>query len=142
MKSARPRKQRVLILCTGNSCRSQLAEALWRHEAGDRWECFSAGTDPKGINPRTIQVLKELSISPNEHRSKHVREFAGQHFDLVITVCGHAQEECPVFSGAARQEHWPFDDPAAAKGSDEEVMAVFRGVRDQIRERIREFVQR
>jgi len=133
-------KRRVLILCTGNSCRSQLAEALWRHEAGDRWDCFSAGADPKGINPRTERVLKELSISLDGHRSKHVREFTGQHFDLVITVCGHAQEACPVFPGAARKEHWPFDDPASAKGTDEEVMGVFRRVRDQIRERIREFV--
>ena len=140
MKSDVPRKQRVLILCTGNSCRSQLAEAIWRHDAGDRWDCFSAGVDPKGINPRTGRVLKELSISLDGHRSKNVSEFAGQHFDLVITVCGHAREVCPVFPGAARQEHWPFDDPAAAKGSDEEVMAVFRRVRDQIWERIREFV--
>jgi arsenate reductase len=134
------RKQRVLILCTGNSCRSQLAEALWRYEAGARWDCFSAGTDPKGIHPRTGSVLKELSISLDGQRSKHLREFAGQSFDLVITVCDHAQAVCPVFPGAARQEHWPFDDPATAKGSDEEVMAVFRRVRDKIRERIREYV--
>jgi arsenate reductase len=141
MKSAEPSsKKRVLILCTGNSCRSQLAEALWRHEAGDRWEVFSAGVDPKGINPRTGRVLQELSISLDGHRSKHVREFAGQRFDLVITVCGHAQEVCPAFPGAARREHWPFDDPAAAKGSEEEVLPVFRRVRDQIHERIREYV--
>jgi arsenate reductase len=139
-ESSPARKQRVLILCTGNSCRSQLAEALWRHEAGDRWEVFSAGTDPKGINPLTGRVLKELSISLDGHRSKHVREFAGQPFDLVITVCGHAQEVCPVFPSAAQQEHWPFDDPAEAKGSEEAVLAVFRRVRDQIRKRIREYV--
>ena len=139
MKSAEPR-QRVLILCSGNSCRSQLAEALWRREAGDRWEVFSAGTEPKGINPLTGRVLKELSISLDGHRSKHLREFAGQHFDLVITACGHAQKVCPVFPGATRQEHWPFDDPATAKGSEEEVFAVFRRVRDQIRERIRAYL--
>ena len=135
-------KKRVLILCTGNSCRSQLAEALWRHEAGDRWDVFSAGTNPKGINPLTGRVLQELSISLEGHRSKHLNEFAGQHFDLVITVCDHAHEVCPVFPGAARQEHWPFDDPPAAKGSEEEVLAVFRRVRDQIQKRIREYVNR
>jgi len=142
MNSADPSaKKRVLILCTGNSCRSQLAEALWRHEAGDRWEVFSAGVDPKGINPRTGQVLKELSISLDGHRSKHVREFEGQRFDLVITVCGHARDVCPAFPGAERQEHWPFDDPAAAKGSEEEVLPVFRRVRDQIHDRIRQYVK-
>jgi len=135
-------KKRVLILCTGNSCRSQLAEALWRHEAGDRWDVFSAGVDPKGINPRTGRVLKELSISLDGHRSKHVREFEGQRFDLVITVCGHAQEVCPAFPGAARQEHWPFDDPAAAKGTEAEVLPVFRRVRDQIHERILAYLNR
>ena len=95
--SSPPGKKRVLILCTANSCRSQLAEALWRHEAGDRWDVFSAGVDPKGINPLTRRVLQELSISLEGHRSKHVREFAGQRFDLVITVCDHAREVCPVF---------------------------------------------
>ena len=135
-------KQRVLIICTGNSCRSQMAEAIWRHEAGDRYEVFSAGTNPKGINPLTERILKELSISLDGHRSKPVSEFAGQPFDLVITVCDHARETCPVFPGARRQEHWPFDDPAAATGSEEEILAIFRRVRDQIRERIREYVNR
>ena len=135
-----PSRERVLILCTGNSCRSQLAEAIWRHEAGDRYEVFSAGTQPKGINPRTGVVLRELSISLDGHRSKDVREFFGQPFDLVITVCDHARETCPVFPGAKRQEYWPFDDPAAATGSEEEILTVFRRVRDQIRARIREYV--
>jgi arsenate reductase len=132
-------KQRVLILCTGNSCRSQMAEAIWRHEAGDRYEVYSAGTEPKGINPRTGVVLKELSISLDGHRSKDVREFFGQPFDLVITVCDHARETCPVFPGAKRQEHWPFDDPAAATGSEDEILSVFRRVRDQFRARIRQY---
>jgi arsenate reductase len=130
--------KRILILCTGNSCRSQLAEALWRHEAGDRYDAQSAGVDPKGVNPLTLRVLKELSICTDGLRSKHVEEFAGQRFDLVITVCGHAQEVCPAFPGAARQEHWPFEDPASAKGSEEEVLPVFRRVRDAIHQRIRE----
>jgi arsenate reductase len=133
-------KKRVLILCTGNSCRSQLAEALWRHEAGDRYDAFSAGVDPKGVNPRTLRVLNELSISTDGLRSKHLKEFEGQRFDLVITVCGHAQEVCPAFPGAVRQEHWPFDDPANAKGSEEEVLPVFRRVRDAIHQRIREYL--
>ena len=135
-----PPKQRVLILCTGNSCRSQLAEAIWRHEAGERYEVFSAGTQPKGISLRTGVVLTELSSSLDGHRSKDVREFVGQPFDLVITVCDHARESCAVFSGAKRQEHWPFDDPAAATGSEDEILAVFRRVRDQIRARIQEYV--
>jgi arsenate reductase len=139
MSFSRP-KQRVLILCTGNSCRSQMAEGIWRHEAPDRYEVFSAGTHPKGINLRTGVVLKELSISLDGHRSKDVCEFFGQPFDLVITVCDRARETCPVFPGAKRHEHWPFDDPAAATGSEEEILTVFRRVRDQIRARIREYV--
>jgi arsenate reductase len=133
-------KKRVLILCTGNSCRSQLAEALWRHEAGDRYEAFSAGVDPKGVNPLTLRVLKELSISTDGLRSKHLKEFAGQRFDFVITVCGHARDVCPAFPGAARQEHWPIDDPATAEGSEEEVLPVFRRARDAIRQRICEYL--
>ncbi len=136
-----PRKQRVLVLCTGNSCRSQLAEALWRHEAGDRWEAYSAGVDPKGINPWTGRVLKELNISLEGHRSKHLNEFKGQHFDLVVTVCDHARDMCPHFPGAERQVHWPFEDPALATGTDAEKLVVFRRVRDQIHERIREYLR-
>jgi arsenate reductase len=136
--SSLPGKKRVLILCTGNSCRSQIAEALWRHEAGDRYEVFSAGTEPRAIHPLTARVLQEFGISLAGQRSKHVDEFAGQRFDLVVTVCGHAAATCPVFSGAARTQHWPFDDPAAAAGSDAELLTVFRWVRDQIHRRIRE----
>ena len=132
------RKQRVLILCTGNSCRSQLAEALWRHEAGDRFEVASAGTAPTGIHPLAVRVLEEVGASAAGQYSKHVSELSGQHFDLAVTVCGHARDRCPVWPGHSRREHWPFDDPAAATGSEEEVLAVFRRVRDQIRRRIRE----
>lgn len=134
-------KQRVLILCTGNSCRSQMAEALWRHEAGDRWEAQSAGVDPKSVHPLARRVLDEAGISTEGLRSKHLREFAGQAFDLVVTVCDNAREVCPVIPGAVRREHWPFDDPPAATGTEEEVLAVFRRVRDQIQARIREYLR-
>jgi arsenate reductase len=130
-------KQRVLILCTGNSCRSQLAEALWRHEAGGRYEVASAGTAPQGIHPLAVHVLQEIGISTAGQRSKHVGELAGQQFDLIVTVFDHARDTCPVWPGHGRREHWPFDDPAAAVGTEEEVLAVFRRVRDQIRQRIR-----
>ena len=125
-------KKRVLILCTGNSARSQIAEGLWRHEAGVRYDVFSAGTKPSRVRPEAIAVMKEIGIDISSHRSKPVDEFAGQEFDYVITVCDHANEICPVFSGKTERLHWPFEDP-----TDE---ASFRKVRDQIRTRIREFV--
>src|SRR5580698_9492786 len=123
-------KKRILILCTGNSARSQMAEGLWRHEAGDRWEVSSAGTKPSKVRPEAIAVMREIGIA--SHRSKSVDEFAGQEFDYVITVCDHANEICPVFPGKTQRLHWPFEDPI-----DE---ASFRKVRDQIRARILKFV--
>jgi arsenate reductase len=132
--------QRVLILCTGNSCRSQLAEALWRTAAGDRYEVASAGTAPKGVHPLTLRVLEEKGVPTAGLRSKHVSEFTGQPFDLVVTVCDHARETCLVWPGHRRLEHWPFEDPAAATGAEDEVLAVFRRVRDQIARQIREFI--
>jgi arsenate reductase len=134
-------KERVLILCTGNSCRSQLAEALWRDEAGGRYEVASAGTAPKPIHPLTARVLQELSISLEGHRSKHVNEFIGLRFDLVVTVCDQARETCPTFPGAAKTLHWPFDDPAAAVGKQDDVLAVFRRVRDEIRRTVRDYIR-
>lgn len=135
---ATPTKQRVLILCTGNSCRSQLAEALWRHEAENRYEVQSAGTAPKGVNPLTLKVLEEIGVSTAGLHSKHVDEIDTRNIDLLVTVCDHAKETCPILPGNFQRAHWPFDDPAAAKGSEEEVLPVFRRARDQIRERIRE----
>ncbi len=125
-------RQRVLILCTGNSARSQMAEGLWRHEAGDRFEVFSAGTKPSRVRAEAIAVMKELGIDISSHRSKSVDEFRDQEFDYVITVCDHANEICPVFPGKTQRLHWPFEDP-----TDEE---SFRKVRDQIHARIRAFV--
>jgi arsenate reductase len=131
--------RRVLILCTGNSARSQMAEALLRHDAGDRFDVFSAGTRPSRVRPEAITVMRELGIDISSHRSKHVDEFAGQSFDYVLTVCDHARESCPVFPGRAVHVHRSFDDPAVVEGSEEERLRVFRRVRDQLREYLRTF---
>jgi len=134
-------KTRVLFVCTGNSCRSQMAEGLLRHLAGDRFEVASGGTRPAGLNPEAVEAMKELGIDISHHRSKNVDEFVGQPLDWVITVCDLAKESCPVFPGAVSRLHWSFEDPAAATGSPEERWAVFRRVRDDIAERIREFIE-
>jgi arsenate reductase len=129
-------KLRVLILCTGNSCRSQLAEAIINHDLNDGWQAFSAGTNPAGyVHPLAIKALSEIGI---EHHSisKSVEQFHGEPFDLVITVCDDAAENCPVWLGKGKRVHIGFPDPAKAEGSEEEVMAVFRAVRDDIREQI------
>lgn len=133
-------KSRVLILCTGNSARSQMAEGLLRHEAGDRFEVHSAGTKPSVVRPEAIAVMKEVGIDISGHRSKSVDEFAGQDLDYVITVCDNARESCPVFPAKTRRMHWPFQDPAAVEGSDDERKAAFRRVRDQIHGRIKAFL--
>jgi arsenate reductase len=127
--------ERILILCTGNSARSQMAEGLLRHDAGDRFEVSSAGVNPSSVRPEAIDVMAELGIDISHHRSKSVEEFVGQSFDYVITVCDNANEQCPVFPGNTKRIHWSFEDPAAASGDLEERLAVFRRVRDQIRQR-------
>lgn len=132
-------KKRVLILCTGNSARSQMAEGLLRHDAGDRFEVFSAGVDPSRVRPEALAVMKELGIDLSAHRSKHVNEFDGQHFDYVLTVCDHAREVCPVFPAKTVSIHHSFQDPAALEGTEEVRVASFRKVRDQIREYLRRF---
>jgi arsenate reductase len=133
-------KKRVLILCTGNSARSQMAEGLFRNEGGDRYEVFSAGTRPSTVRPEAIAVLAEIGIDISDHRSKSVDEFVGQPLDLVITVCDNAKESCPVLPGRTLRLHWPFEDPAHVKGTEEERKAAFRIVRDQIRQRILAFL--
>jgi arsenate reductase (thioredoxin) len=132
-------KNRVLFLCTGNSARSQMAEALLRLIAGNYFEAASAGTHPVGMNPMTIEVMKELGIDMTHHRSKHVQEFAGQAFDYVVTVCDRAKETCPIFPTASHVLHWSFDDPAAAPEAQRR--QVFRQIRDEISGRIRHFIQ-
>lgn len=126
-------KKRVLILCTGNSARSQMAEGLLRHDAGDRFVVESAGTRPRFVRPEAIAVMREIGMDISEHRSKNVNEFEGQQFDYVITVCDNARESCPVFFGKAKKMHQDFEDPAALLGSDEERLALFRRVRDELR---------
>jgi len=133
------KKQRVLILCTGNAARSPMAEGLLRHDAGDRFEVFSAGVAPSKVQPEAIAVLRELGIDLSGHRPKHVNEFAGQRFDYVLTVCDHAREVCPVFADATRVIHHNFVDPGFCRGSREERLAEFRKVRDEIREFLRTF---
>jgi arsenate reductase len=138
-------RKRLLFLCTGNSARSQMAEALLRHEAGDRFEVFSAGTHPSLVRPEAIAVMNEIGIDISEHRSKSIDEFKrdeskGQELDTVITVCDHANESCPVFPGKTHRLHWPFDDPAAVKGTEEQRLDAFRKVRDRIHGRIMVFL--
>jgi arsenate reductase len=130
----------VLILCTGNSARSQMAEGLLRHDGGTLFEVFSAGTRPGHVRPEAIAVMNEIGIDISGHRSKSVEEFKNQPLDYVITVCDNAREVCPVFPGSITQLHWPFDDPAMAVGTEEERKSAFRKVRDQIRRRIGEFL--
>lgn len=132
-------KQRVLILCTGNSARSQMAEGLLRHDFGDRFEVFSAGTKPSFVRPEAIAVMSELGIDLSGHRSKHVSEFVNHSFDYVITVCDNAKESCPVFPGTVQKIHWSFEDPAAIEGSEAARQAAFRSARNLIRARLEEF---
>jgi arsenate reductase len=134
-------KKRVLILCTGNSARSQMAEGLLRHDDGDRFDVESAGTKPGIVRPEAIAAMKELGIDISGHRSKHVDEFEGQQFDYVITVCEKARESCPVFFGNSQKLHHDFEDPAASAGPDEERLALFRRVRDELRTYLRGFVK-
>jgi arsenate reductase len=132
-----PKKRRVLFLCTGNACRSQMAEGWARHLLGDTVEPHSAGTEPHGVDPRAVRVMGEAGVDISSHRSKHVRELEGTEFDLVVTLCASAAGACPVFPGGTRVLHHGFDDPARAAGSDEEQLAEFRRVRDEIRDFVR-----
>lgn len=133
-------RKRVLILCTGNSARSQMAEGLLRHDAGAAFEVFSAGVAPTRVRDEAVEAMREIGIDISSHRSKSVDEFVGQPFDYVITVCDNARGQCPVFPAATRRVHCRFDDPAAADGDDAARLAVFRRVREEIRARLREFI--
>jgi len=129
-------KKRVLILCTGNSARSQMAEGLLRHDAGDRFEVASAGVAPSQVRPEAIEVMREIGIDISDHRSKSVDEFLEQKFDYVITVCDNANQQCPMFPGKAERIHWSIEDPAAVLGDEETRLRMFRQVRDEIRNRL------
>lgn len=129
-----PIKPTVLILCTGNSCRSHLAEGVLRAVAGDIVNVASAGSKPAGyVHPFAIQVMKEIGIDLSQHTSKHMNEFLSTNVETVITVCGQADQACPLFPGQVNRHHWPFEDPAHATGTEEEKLAVFRRVRNEIR---------
>ena len=132
-------KLRVLILCTGNSARSQMAEGLLRHDAGGRFAVESAGTRPTRVRPEAIAVMRELGIDISGHRSKPVDEFAGQPFDYILTVCDNARGTCPIYPGHANRLHHSFDDPAAVGGTVDQRLAAFRRVRDEIRNYLRGF---
>ena len=128
------KKPLVLILCTGNSCRSHLAEGILRAAAGDLLEVASAGSKPAGyVHPKAIAVMQEIGIDISGHTSKHMDEFLSRRVTNVITVCGNADQACPMFPGQVNRHHWGFDDPAHATGTEEEILAVFRRVRDEIR---------
>jgi arsenate reductase len=132
-------KQRVLVLCTGNSARSQMAEGILRHMAGDRYEVFSAGTSPAGLSPRAVEVMSEIGIDISGQRSKSVDEFVNQRFDDVITVCDNAKESCPIFPGGGQRLHQSFEDPAAAPADRQ--LASFEKVRDQMALWLEQFVR-
>ncbi len=132
-------KKRVLFLCTANSCRSQMAEGIANHFFGDRIAAFSAGTEASFVNPRAIEVMKEIGIDVSAHRSKNLSEFDGQSFDDVITLCGSASETCPLYIGGTKKTHIGFDDPAKATGSHEDILREFRRVRDEIKDKLTQY---
>jgi len=132
-------KPAILVVCTGNSARSQMAEGLLRRLLGDRFDVYSAGTKPTSVRPEAIEVMAEIGIDISHHRSKSVEEFLGREFRYVITVCDQARQSCPVFPGAGERLHWGLEDPAQALGDLEQRKAVFRRVRDLIGERVKQF---
>ncbi len=132
-------KKRVLFVCTGNRARSQMAEGLLRHLAGDRFHAYSAGTDPKGLSALAVDVMREIGVDIHGHRSKSVEEFAGQRFDYVVTVCDNARERCPVFPEGT-QIHWSVEDPVAGEVRGEPAPDAFRAARDELRTRIQDFL--
>jgi len=129
-------KKRVLFLCTANSCRSQMAEGIVNHFLGDRLEAFSAGTRASFVNPTAIEAMKEIGVDMSNHRSKNLSEFDGKSFDHVITLCGDANETCPLYIGGTKKTHIGFDDPAKATGSPEEILREFRRVRNEIKDKL------
>ena len=133
-------KKKILILCTGNSCRSQIAEGYMKFIAGNKAEVYSAGVETHGVNPKAILIMKEDGIDISNHTSNHIDEYANIDFDFVITVCDNAKERCPFFPTKAIKFHYNFPDPAKATGTDSEIMAQFRAVREQIKEYCRNFV--
>jgi arsenate reductase len=132
-------KKTVLFLCTGNSARSQMAEGLMRHLRGDEFEVYSAGVEPKSVHPKAVQAMQEIGIDISGQKSKHIDELPDREFDHIITLCDHAAQNCPVFLGKGVRHHQGFSDPAAAVGSDHEVLEAFRKVRDELKQFILRF---
>ena len=132
--------KKVLVLCTGNSCRSQIAEGYLKHFAGDKAEVYSAGIETHGVNPRAIQIMQEDGIDMSKHTSNNVMEYKDVEFDFVITVCDNAKERCPYFPSTAKKFHHNFPDPAKASGTDEQIMQKFREVRGMIKQYSKDFV--
>jgi arsenate reductase len=132
---------RVLILCTGNSARSQMAEGLLRHASAQKFEVASAGIDPSFVRPEAIEAMREIGIDISSHRSKSIDEFREQPFDYVITVCDNANQQCPMFPGVSRRIHWGIKDPAAIEGNNQKRLDAFRQARDELRERLSEFMK-
>ncbi len=138
---ASPKRPRVLFLCTGNSCRSQMAEGWLRHLTARRVEALSAGVDPVGLNPRAVRVMAEAGVDISSQTSDAIQDYLADPPDLVVAVCSHAAESCPTFPGATRVVRWPFDDPAHLPGEDEEVLPEFRRVRDEIRAKLENWLE-
>lgn len=131
--------KKVLFLCTGNSCRSQMAEGIANHDFAGRLTAVSAGTEPQGLNPRAVQVMAEIGIDISGHSSDPIGKYQGEHFDYVLTLCGDAKERCPLFFGGVKRQHLGFPDPAKAQGTPEEILNEFRRVRDAIRNSLRDY---
>lgn len=135
-------KKNVVVLCTGNSCRSQMTEAFINKYANGRYKAYSAGIDPQPINPYTIKVLEEVGFDWSSHKSKHIRDLMKKiNIDILITVCSSAKESCPTILGVQEELHWPFEDPAAFEGSEEETLDFFRKIRDQIEEKVKSWLK-
>lgn len=132
--------KRILVLCTGNSCRSQIAEGYLKHFGKDRTEVFSAGVETHGVNPRAIAIMKEDGVDISSHTSNNIEEYRDMHFDYVITVCDNAKERCPFFPSSAEKFHYNFPDPAKATGTEDDIMHEFRSVRDMIKEYSQRFI--
>lgn len=137
-----PDKKRVLFLCTGNSCRSQIADGIINYDFGEQIRAFSAGTEPHGLNPKAIAVMAEIGIDISGNSSDHISKYDRLSFDYVITLCGDADEKCPITFGGVKRTHIGFDDPPKATGTEEEIMAVYRRVRDEIRRDLGDFFRK
>ena len=134
-------RTRVLILCTGNSARSQMAEGLLRHDGGEAFVVESAGLEPSFVRAEAIEAMREISIDISDHRSKSIDEFTGRPFDYVITVCDNAKQNCPMFPGTTHRVHWSIEDPAAVGGAEQTRLEAFRAARDDLRARLRKFIE-